>query len=244
VYIDYATLETCSAATETVIVVDVWRSFTTAAFAFAAGVHDLLVAGSVKEAFELRQHFLGSMLVGMGELGGSPAEGFDYGNSPAALNECDLRGRRVILCTPNGTPGLVRSQNAHILIAGSFVCALATLRYLRQHAVNRVTFVCTEAGIEDRAYAEYMTALLHGKTPDGALMMGKIRQAALNHARTLLARGRLTEAQVNKLNADLDCCLALDYFNFAMVAKHCDGLLIMEALSELGTMNRNSQLRK
>lgn len=239
-YIDYATPETCSAAIETVVIVDVWRSFTTTAYAFAAGVRDILVAGSAKEALELRQRVLGSTLVGMGELGGAPAEGFDYGNSPAALIGCDLRDRRVILCTPNGTPGLVRSKNAQLLLAGSFVCAGATVRYLRQHAVNRVTFVCTEAEIEDQAYAEYMTALLQGKIPDGAMMLGKIKQAALLHARTLLAHGRLTEARVNMLNADLDCCLALDHFNFAMVAKHCDGLLIMEALSEPGRMNRNS----
>ena len=240
--IDYATLETCSTATGTVVVVDVWRSFTTTAFAFAAGVRDILVAGSAEEAFELHQSFPGSVLVGMGELGGAPAEGFEYGNSPAALTECDLRGRRVILCTPNGTPGLVRSMNAKQLLAGSFVCAGATVDYLKQQAINRVTFVCTEAEIEDQAYAEYMTALLQGKSPDGPRMLEKIRQAALQHARTLLTRGRLTEAQVNKLNADLDCCLTLDRFNFTMVAKHCGGLLVMEALSESGRMNRNSQV--
>jgi 2-phosphosulfolactate phosphatase len=242
VYIDYATHETSSAATGTVVVVDVWRSFTTTAFAFAAGVRDILVAGSAEEAYELRQRFPRSTLVGMGELGGSPAEGFDYGNSPAALIDCDLSGQRVILCTPNGTPSMVKSKKAQLLIAGSFVCAGATVRYLRQQSVDRVTFVCTEAEIEDQAYAEYMTALLQGKIPDGAMMLGKIKQAALLHARTLLAHGRLTEARVNMLNADLDCCLALDHFNFAMVAKYCDGLLIMEALPGPGKMNRNSQV--
>jgi 2-phosphosulfolactate phosphatase len=108
--------------------VDVWCSFTTTAFAFAAGVRDILVAGSAEEAFELRQRFPGSALIGMGELSGPPAEGFDYWNSPAALIEGDLRGRRAILCTPNGTPGMVRSANAQMLLAGSFVYAGATAR--------------------------------------------------------------------------------------------------------------------
>ncbi len=40
--IHYATLETCSAATDTVVVIDVIRAFTTAAFAFAAGVRDVV----------------------------------------------------------------------------------------------------------------------------------------------------------------------------------------------------------
>jgi 2-phosphosulfolactate phosphatase len=233
VHIDYATLETCPTATDSVIVVDVWRSFTTTAFAFAAGVRDILVAGSTEEAFDLRHRFPGSALVGMGELGGPPAEGFDYGNSPAALIEGELRGRRVILCTPNGTPGLVGSANANMLLAGSFVCAGATARYLKQHAADRVTFVCTEAGIEDQAYAEYMAALLQGKTPDGTGMLEKIRQAALLHARTLIDRGRLTEARANRLAVDLECCLNLDRFDFAMVVQHCEGLLVMETWPSL-----------
>ena len=46
-YIRTATLETCSTAT--VIVIDVWRSFTTAPFAFAAGARDIVPVGSVGE---------------------------------------------------------------------------------------------------------------------------------------------------------------------------------------------------
>jgi len=229
VYIDYATLETCSAAIETVIVVDVWRSFTTTAYAFAAGVREILVAETVQEAFELRQRFPGALLAGMGTLGGQPAEGFDYGNSPAEMMEGDFRGRRLILCTPNGAPGLARSVNAQALVAGSFVCAAATARFLQQQAPDQVTFVCTEAGIEDQVYTEYMTALLQGETLNSVGMLENIRQAALQHGRSLVDRGRLSEAQLNTLTADLDCCLALDRFDYAMPVERRDGLLVMEA---------------
>jgi len=228
VQINYADLDTCSAATANVIVVDVWRSFTTTAYAFAAGVRDIVVVDSPDEAFKLQQCFPGSVLVGMGELGGLPAKGFDFGNSPADLIEGELRDRRVILCTPNGTPGLVRSVNARWLLAGSFVCAGATARYLRMKSADQVTFVCTEAGIEDLAYAKYMAALLQGEKTDGVVMLEKIRQAALQHACTLIDQGRLTEAQAKRLSADLDCCLALDRFDFAMVAQRRGGLLVME----------------
>jgi hypothetical protein len=47
VYICTATLETCSATTDTVVVIDVWRSFTTAPF--AAGARDIVPIGSVGE---------------------------------------------------------------------------------------------------------------------------------------------------------------------------------------------------
>jgi len=62
--IGYATLETCSTATGTVVVIDVWRSFTTAAFAFAAGAREIVTIGSLKEALALRERFPDALLMG------------------------------------------------------------------------------------------------------------------------------------------------------------------------------------
>jgi 2-phosphosulfolactate phosphatase len=152
--IHYATLETCSAATDTVVVIDVWRSFTTAAFALAGGARDIVPVGSAEEALALRGQFPGALVMGMGELAGPPAEGFDCGNSPAALMEIDLRDRRVIQCTPNGTQGIVCSEKAETLLASSFVCAGATARYLKQQAPSSVTFVSTGPEGEDQACAK------------------------------------------------------------------------------------------
>ena len=237
-HIDYITPETCAAATESVVVVDVWRSFTTAAYAFAAGARDILVTASVEEATMLRSRFPQAVLMGMGKLGGEPATGFDYGNSPAEVRERDWHDRRIILCTPNGTPGLVRSVNARTLVAGSLVCARATVGYLKQQASERVTFVCTEEGIADQACAEYMTALLRNEHLESNVMLDTIRAAGLEHSHALLARGVLTEAQWDNLEADLNCCLELDQFDFAMVVERHDGLLVMEAMTEPSSKNR------
>jgi len=232
VLIDYATPETCAAATDSVVVIDVWRSFTTAAYAFAAGARDILVAASVDEAMTIRSRFPQAVLMGMGKLGGEPAPGFDYGNSPAEVQECDWRDRRIIQCTPNGTPGLVRSVNARLLVAGSLVCARATVSYLKRHASERVTFVCTEDGIADQACAEYMTALLREEQPEADPMIEAIRTAGSEHARAIMARGVLTAAQWGKLEMDLNCCLELDRFDFALVVQRRAGLVVMEAQVE------------
>lgn len=228
-HIDYITPEICTTATDSVVVVDVWRSFTTAAYAFAAGAREILVTASTEEAMALRLRFPQAVLIGMGKLGGEPAPGFDYGNSPAEVRGRDWHGQRIILCTPNGTPGLVRSVNARILVAGSLVCARTTVGYLKQQAPERVTFVCTETGVADQACAEYMTALLRDEPLDSEGMLGTIRTAGLEHGHALLARGVLTEAQWGSLEADLNCCLQLDQFDFAMVVERRDGLLVMEA---------------
>ena len=84
------TLRDCDQATGTVVVIDVVRAFTTAAFAFAAGAREVVLTDSVEEAFALRDRFRGAAggrltCLLMGEVGGEPIEGFDLGNSPAAL---------------------------------------------------------------------------------------------------------------------------------------------------------------
>lgn len=228
--IHYATLETCSTVTDTVVVIDVWRSFTTTAFAFDAGVRDIIPAASAEEALALRRRFPGALLMGRGELGGPPAEGFDYGNSPAALIACDMHGQRIIQYTPNGTRGIVRSANAKTLLASSFVCAGATVRYIKQRLPVQVTFVITDKKGEDQACAEYMAALLCDKTPDAATVLGRIRDNALQDFRTYVSKGIWTKAKGAVLEADLDCCLSLDLFDFAMVVQQRDGLQVMEAV--------------
>jgi 2-phosphosulfolactate phosphatase len=53
--IQRATLDTCAQATGTVVVIDVLRAFTTAAYAFAAGAADITLVGATEEAFALRE---------------------------------------------------------------------------------------------------------------------------------------------------------------------------------------------
>jgi len=230
--IHHATLETCSAATDTVVVIDVWRSFTTAACAFATGARDIITVGSTQEALALRDRFPGALLMGMGvSVVGPPAEGFDLGNSPVDVMDSDLSDRRLIQCTPNGTKGIVCSENAERLLASSFVCAGATVRYIKQHASAKVTFISTEFGEgEDQVCGEYMAALLCDKVLNVTAALNEIRELGLERTRGFIAKGVITETQGAKLMADLDCCLSLDRFDFAMVVQRQDGFLVMKAV--------------
>lgn len=230
--IHHATLETCSAATDTVVVIDVWRSFTTAACAFATGARDIITTGSTQKALALRDRFPGALLMGMGvSVVGPPAEGFDFGNSPVDVMDSDLSGRRLIQCTPNGTRGIVRSENAERLLASSFVCAGATVRYIKQHSPAQVTFISTEPGEgEDQVCGEYMAALLCDKVFNVTAALNEIRELGLERTRGFIAKGVITEAQGAKLIADLDCCLSLDRFDFAMEVQQQDGFLVMKAV--------------
>ena len=172
-----ATLDTCSHATGTVVVIDVIRAFTTAAFAFAAGAQDITLVGTVHDAFALRQRAPGALI--MGEVNSLPVKGFDLGNSPSAFIGLDLTGRRLIQRTSAGTQGVVLSTQADAILATSFCCVGATVRYLRKLSPQTLTFVMTAIGPEDEgdedvACADYVEALLRDAKPDAGLFARRV----------------------------------------------------------------------
>ena len=75
----------------TVIIIDVFRAFTTAAIAFENGASEITLVAEVEEALALKSQGIGDVL--MGEVGGARPEGFDYGNSPYEIAEVDFTGQ-------------------------------------------------------------------------------------------------------------------------------------------------------
>jgi 2-phosphosulfolactate phosphatase len=228
VNIHYATLETCSTAIGTVVVIDVIRAFTTAAFAFAAGAQEIIPVNTIKEALALHERFPDALVMGC-DSDRFPPEGFDFGNSPAALIGRDLHGRRIIQYTTNGTRGIVRSDGAETLLASSFVCARATAEYIKQLSPTEVTFVITGRESEDRDCAAYIAGLLGDEMPDVANLLEGLRHIWLPRIRADVATGGITAEIGAGFEADFECCTSLDCFNFAMVVRRREGLLVMEA---------------
>lgn len=227
--IEHATTGTCSTATGHVVVIDVLRAFTTAPFAFAAGAREIFPVGTVKEALSLKRRFPDALL--MGEVGGFPPEAFDYGNSPAALLDQDLNNKRLIQRTGAGTQGLVRSQQADTLLAVSFVCAAATVRYLQRHEPARVTLVCTSAHGEDQACAAYIESLLLGKARDRRPLIAQLESAGQERIDNAIAEGNVSQAQIAEFAADIGCAAEIDRFNFALVVERVEDLLIMQQVT-------------
>ncbi|MCI0610761.1 MAG: 2-phosphosulfolactate phosphatase, partial [Anaerolineae bacterium] len=155
----YTNLETCHEATGVVVVIDVIRAFTNAAFAFSRGAKEIYPVSKVKEALQFKEKIPDSLACG--EVGGLPPDGFDFGNSPTQTNMLDLNGKIIVQRTGAGTQGIVQSINAQTMLAASLVVANATVRFIRELAPETVTFVITgqyapEHGDEDLACAEYL----------------------------------------------------------------------------------------
>lgn len=220
----YTNLETCHTAMGVVIVIDVIRAFTNAAFAFSRGAKEIYPVSGVDEALQLKAETPNSLACG--EVGGLPPEGFDFGNSPTQTNLLDLRGKVIVQRTGAGTQGIVRSVNATTMLAASLVVASATVNYLQKLKPHEVTFVITgetfSGGEEDFACAEYLAALLKGQQPDPAPYIERVfksRDALMHLDPNLPAFPR----------TDLDHCSNIDAFDFAMLVNKENGRHVMRA---------------
>lgn len=215
-----------------VVVIDVLRAFSTAAYAFAADAAEILLVSDVKQALDLRRRFPDSLA--MGEVNGLPVPGFDFGNSPSELVGKDLNGLRLIQRTSAGTQGVVRSRAAGTLLAASLVCGRATANWIAARQPQAVSFIITGArseaalpgwpatqGDEDLACADYIRKMLDGAEADPEEAARRVRQSPTGK---VLASPQRPEFPA----ADLDLCTAVDRFDFAMQVTRRDDLLVLQ----------------
>ncbi len=219
---NYTTLETCHTATGIVLVIDVLRAFSTAAYAFSRGAKEIRLVSEVDEALALKEQTPNSKV--MGEVGGLPPEGFDFGNSPTRILEQDLTGITLIQRTGAGTQGAVRSKNADIMLAVSFVVAKATMEYVLRLKPDEITFVITggEDNAEDLACAEYLQKQFLGQAVDTSNYIHRVISSrdAFQHM----------EDHPQFPRSDLDYCTRINAFDFAMPIMKKENLLILQAV--------------
>jgi 2-phosphosulfolactate phosphatase len=229
----------CDELNGAVVVIDVLRSFTTAAYALALGASEVVAVASVDAARALRARDAHALAVGA-VGGGAPAPGLDLGNSPSRLATMDLRGRRVILYTAGGTRALLACEHATLLLASSLVCASATAALLRELAPPAVGLVVTGTwadrdGDEDHACADLIESLLRGRDPPREPFAARVRESDF---------GRRFSAGLdpNLPADDLDRCAEVDRFHFAMhVHRTAAGITLRKAVS--GAQRGNGQRR-
>lgn len=124
-----------------VVVVDVIRAFTTAAYALGAGAEAIYLVEGVDEALALAKELPDALV--MGEEHGRRPLGFDLSNSPVDAAHADLQGRVLVQRTSAGTQGAVAGRYADRLFAASLVCASATAAAVDRCGLGAPTYVIT-----------------------------------------------------------------------------------------------------
>lgn len=214
---------------ELVVVIDVIRAFTTAAYAFNQGAEKIILVREVEEAFSLKKKHPEYLL--MGEVGGIPIDGFDYGNSPFEISKIDLFKKTLVQRTSAGTQGIHRSFKSKKILASSFVCAKATHERIQNIQPRSVTLVITNAnqGEEDRALADYLERLLLNKKTDPKPYLQRVIDSREGQA-------LLYSESPYCLKEDLDAILEIDKFSFAMEVFKDRGLAVLFPVFANGTI--------
>lgn len=203
--IEKVTLSQCHLSDGCIIVIDVLRAFTTAAFAFGSGAEEILMVSTIDEAFSLKEKDPSLLL--MGEDMGRRIPGFDFGNSPVEISQADLKGKRLVQRTTAGTQGVVRCRGGKQMLTASFSVAEATYQQIVDWAPEKVTFVITgtKTGDEDLALADYLEQKLLGFDPSPDSYLKRVLDAPES-------LGILSEPYLK----DVQLAVELDSFPFIM----------------------------
>lgn len=206
-----------------VVILDIYRASTSIAAALASGATEVHVAGSMKEAADVK-HRLGDAAVLAGERGGLRIDGYDLGNSPREMTPETVAGHPVIFNSTNGTRLLRRFADFPHVAAGSFVCLSATIEWCGRFESHPILCCAGQLGrfsTEDTLAAAMIIDRLgrnNRDLDDAALFARRLLEGAgerwhdwakqSSHGRTLDSLG---------LGADLDVCLSIDTYTFVPV---------------------------
>ena len=206
----------------TVIIIDVFRAFTTAAIAFDHGAKDITLVAEVQEALELQREGIGDIM--MGEVDGKRPDGFDYGNSPHEIFHADVIGKSIIQSTRAGTVGVAAATQADTIYLGSFAVAQATVDSILRENPPLVSIIAMgDQGMnradEDEHCGIYLRNVLEG------------RQPGFNAVKELIMAGGATQKFFDKNQPqfhpeDVTLALEADRYDFAMKISREDGLLV------------------
>ena len=206
----------------TVIIIDVFRAFTTAAIAFDRGAEQIVLVAEVEEALELHNRGVGDLL--MGEVDGERPDGFDYGNSPYEMSRADVAGKTIVQSTRAGTVGVAAASKAGAIYLGAFVVAEATMQSIRRENPALVSIIAMGdrgryRSDEDEQCALYLRNLLEGRTPDTEAL----RSVVMDGGQT---QKFFDDTQPQYHPKDVELALQLNRFPFAMKISTEDGLLV------------------
>ncbi len=212
----------------TAVIIDVFRAFSVACYAFDSGAARVIATGDPAEAFRLKQQYLNSVLAG--ERNERKIEGFDFGNSPTEIIQAGLGGKTFIHTTTAGTSGLVSASKADEVITGSLVNASAVARYILQQKPERVSLVAMgyRAEIpaeEDLLCAGYIKSVLTGKPSED--IETKIKDLRFTSGQRFFEASNIEFSPPS----DFFLCTMRDRFSFVLKGlRRPDGNILLERI--------------
>ena len=197
------------------VIVDVFRAFSTACYAFDNGIKRLIDVSTPAEAFALKDKLLAETIIA-GEQDEKKPVGFDFGNRPTEMLTAQLDGKTMIHCTTAGTRGIMNATGATEIIGAGLVNAGAVASYISMLNPEKVTIVAmgyraVNSADEDILCARYIRDLLMGNETDISEEIAELRHGSGSRF-----------FQPENLNfsppTDFFLCTDLNHFNFVLRA--------------------------
>lgn len=213
-------------ATGIAVIIDVFRAFTVEPYLINNGAQKLIPVGDMQIAYDYKQKDNNCVLIG--ERKGVMLPGFDYGNSPAQIQNVDFTGKTVIHTTSCGTQGIANAINAQEIITGSFVNAKAIAKYIMSRKIEEVSLVALSRPgekpfEEDELCAKYIKSLLENRPLDN------LEEEIEKLKKTSGAKFFNDLLQDVFPEKDFYLCTELDKFNFVLrVNKDDEGVAYIE----------------
>jgi len=194
------------------VVIDVFRAFSVACYAYARGARRIIPMAGIHETLALKKAH--PEFIAIGERDGRKVEGFDFGNSPTEISQVDVRGKTIVHTTSAGTQGLTSALHADVVLTGSLVNAAAICSYIQHLAADQVSIVrmghaAIERCAEDDLCAELLRARLSGHDFDVSRVRETLRKTP--------AAEKFFDPQATWApEGDFDLCTDVDRFGFVL----------------------------
>ena len=212
----YSLLEGLYDARGTVVIIDVFRAFTSEPFMYHYGAGKIILESDIETCKAMR----GNALL-VGEQNERPIDTFDLTNSPSLIMKKGrgfFEGKDVIHRTTSGIAGAVTAEKfADEVLLASFVNARATAEYIRNADPELVSIAAmgirsVKKAPEDEYCGDYIESILTGKPYD------HIR--AVNDILTHETAQKFIRGDTSYLpREDPAICIQRDLFHFALRAE-------------------------
>ena len=194
------------------VVIDVFRAFSVACYAYARGAKRIIPVAEIEKALALKRDH--PEYLAIGERGGRKVEGFDFGNSPTEISQIDVRGKILVQTTSAGTQGLTNALHADVVLTGSLVNAAAICTYIESLKPERVSIVRMGLAAKERCAEDDLCAeLLRGRLSGEGFDVSGVRE----QLRSAPAAKKFFDPEATWApEGDFELCTDVDRFGFVL----------------------------
>ena len=216
----YHLIEGARQAKGVAVVIDVFRAFTVECYLANNNAALIMPVADKDFAYRLREQNPDYIL--LGEREGIMLPGFDYGNSPAQIENVDFSGRTIVHTTSAGTQGLENATGADVILTGSLVNSKAIAGYILKNGFKEVSLIAmglaaTSETPEDTLCAFYIERLLSGYDDDISAEIKQLKKTS--------GAKFFDPAKSEFPERDFALCTELNKFNFVLKVEKAEGTL-------------------